>query len=174
MQPSLPQVPTQEVKTTVKNGIPLERPAHLPQRPVTSLPPPPTKLDAPMTWSSIATQQSAIQDNAPQHLRISSVPTSPKRSGTSSEDVPQSKRVKVYSRGQDVPTPSLLSRIADAGEAGSGGNADRKKRRKRSMKEQTPEPDRHPSIGYSIKGAASAQRNWSGALLSRMRREDHV
>lgn len=156
----------------VKNGTTLERPAHLPQRPVTSLPPLSTKLDLPMTWSGITTQRSATQDNASRHLHISSIPTSPKRLGSSSEEVPQSKRVKVNWRGQEVPTPSLLSRIADAGEASSGGNLDRRRRKKRSGKEQSPEPDRHPSIGYSIKGAASAQKNGSGALLDRMRRED--
>jgi len=83
------------------------------------------------------------------------------------------------SRGHDIPTPSLLSRIADAGDANSGGYSERtgKKKKKRPEKgqEQSPEPDRHPSIGYSIKGAASAQRNGSGSessLLDRMRRED--
>lgn len=80
------------------------------------------------------------------------------------------------SRGQDVPTPSLLSRIADAGDASSGGYSERtgKRRKKRSDKEQSPEPDRHPSIGYSIKGAASAQRNGGSesSLLDRMKRED--
>lgn len=77
------------------------------------------------------------------------------------------------SRGQDVPTPSLLSRIAEAGDTSSGGSLDRagKKRKKRTAKEQSAEPDRRPSIGYSIKGAASAQRNGSGSessLLDRM------
>jgi len=81
------------------------------------------------------------------------------------------------SRGQDIPTPSLLSRIADAGNASSGGQSERagKKRKKRPEKEQSPEPDRHPSIGYSIKGAASAQKNGGGpesSLLDRMMRED--
>ena len=83
------------------------------------------------------------------------------------------------SKGPDVPMPSLLSRIADAGDASSGGHSERtgKRRKKRPEKEQeqSPEPDRHPAIGYSIKGAASAQRNGSGSessLLDRIRRED--
>ncbi|KAH0828066.1 hypothetical protein J3R83DRAFT_3720 [Lanmaoa asiatica] len=173
-QPSSSQAPTQEVKPTVKIGITLERPAHLPQRPVTGPPPPlATELDLSMTWSAIATQQSPLRDNTSRHFHISSVPMSPKRSGSSSEDVPRTKRVKMSSRGQDFPTPSLLSRIADAGDANSGGFSDRngKRRRKRSGKELSPEPDRHPSIGYSIKGAANAQRNGSGSessLLDRM------
>lgn len=157
----------------VKNEITLERPAHLPQRPVTSPPPLSTKFDVPMTWSAIATQQTSTRDSTSRHFSISNMPTSPKRPGNSSEDVPRSKRVKMSSRGQDVPTPSLLSRIADAGDANSGGSSDRaaKRRRKRTAKEQSPEPDRRPSIGYSIKGAASAQRNGSGSessLLDRM------
>jgi hypothetical protein len=166
----------------VKNGITLDRPAHLPQRPVTSLPPLSTELDVPMTWSAIATQQSQMRDNASLHFHTSSTPMSPKRSGSTPEDVPRTKRVKMNSRGHDAPTPSLLSRIADAGDANSGGQSERtgKRRKKRSAEkeqEQSPEPDRHPAIGYSIKGAASAQRTGSGSessssLLDRMRRED--
>lgn len=118
-----------------------------------------------------------MRDDASQHLQIISVPTSPKRLGNSSEDVPRPKRTRTGSKGQDVPTPSLLSRIADAGNASLGGNSERagRRRKKRPEKELSPEPDRHPSIGYSIKGAASAQRNGSGpesSLLDRMRRED--
>ncbi|KAI9571674.1 hypothetical protein HD554DRAFT_2168922 [Boletus coccyginus] len=177
-QPSSSQAPIQEMKPAVKNGITLDRPAHLPQRPdVASLPLLSTTLDLPMTWSAIATQQSPVPDNASRHFHISNMPTSPKRSGSSSEDNPRSKRVKMNSRGQDVPTPSLLSRIADAGDASSGGPLERigKRRKKRLEKEQSPEPDRYPSIGYSIKGAASAQKNGGGpesSLLDRMMRED--
>lgn len=117
-----------------------------------------------------------MRDNASQNFRVLT-PASPKRSGISLEDVPRPKRVKTSPRGQDAPTPSLLSRIADAGDASSGGFLERsgKKRKKRSEKEPSSEPDRHPSIGYSIKGAASAQRNGSGlesSLLDRMQRED--
>ncbi|KAF8444883.1 hypothetical protein L210DRAFT_3531311 [Boletus edulis BED1] len=169
-QPSSSQTPIQEVKPVAKNGIMLGRPAHLPRRPATSLPPLSTALDLPMTWSPIATQQTQIRDN---HLHVSSVPTSPKRSASSTDDVSRSKRVKINSRGQDVSTPSLLSRIADAGDASASGVSERtgKKRRKRTEKEQSAEPDRHPSIGYSIKGAASAQKNGESSLLDRLRGE---
>ena len=170
------QEPTPEVKPqpVVKNGIPFERPAHLPQRPVTSLPPMPTNLDLPMSLTAMVTQQSSIRDNSSRHMRISSMPTSPKRFGSSSEDLPQSKRVRLNWGGQDTTAPSLLSRIADAGDASSASYLDRRKRRKRPGKELSPEPDRHPSIGYSIKGAASAQKNGSGGLLDRLRHEDSV
>ncbi|KAN0091367.1 hypothetical protein V8E55_004933 [Tylopilus felleus] len=175
-QPSSSQVPSQEVKPTVKNGVTPEWPAHLPQKPAMHLPPLSTELDFPMAMSAITTPSSSMRDNASQNFRVLT-PASPKRSGISLEEVPRPKRVKTSPRGQDAPTPSLLSRIADAGDASSGGFLERsgKKRKKRSEKEPSSEPDRHPSIGYSIKGAASAQRNGSGlesSLLDRMQRED--
>lgn len=106
-------------------------------------------------------------------------------------------------RGQDVvvATPSLLSRLADpavdggstsvsvsVSGSGLGGNLDRtgtgKKRKKPRLvigkegPEPSSEPDRHPSIGYSIKGAASVQTRKNGSpggaefsLLDRMWRE---
>ncbi|KAG9316828.1 apoptosis inhibitory protein 5-domain-containing protein [Chiua virens] len=166
-QPSSSKVPIQEASPIVKNGIPPEWPAHLPPRPVTSPPPMPTKLDLPL-WPA------PIRDNASRHHHVASAPTSPKRTGSAPEDVPQPKRVKMNPGGQDIPTPSLLSRIAAAGDASSSGQSDRsgKRRKKRPGKDlSSPEPDRHPSTGYSIKGAASAQRN-GNVLLNRMGRED--
>lgn len=143
-----------------------------------------------------------------QPVHVLSGPTSPKRSGNSSEDLPlpRSKRAKAMTtlRGQDVvvasAAPSLLSRLADpavdggstsvsvsVSGSGLGGNLDRtgtKKRKKPRLvigkegPEPSSEPDRHPSIGYSIKGAASVQTRKNGSpggaefsLLDRMWRE---
>ncbi|KIK94570.1 hypothetical protein PAXRUDRAFT_827847 [Paxillus rubicundulus Ve08.2h10] len=170
-QPSTSQGPSQEVKTTTKRGTNVERPIHLPERPVTgSTPISTSKVNIARSSSRLATQQSPPQDHAGRRSRISVIPTSPKRPSNFVEDVPQPKRARQNPNGHNGSTPSLLSRIADAaGDAGSTGSSERmgRKRGKRTEKEQSPEPGRHPSTGYSIKGAASARRDESGTETPR-------
>ncbi|KAF9241809.1 hypothetical protein BU15DRAFT_44574, partial [Melanogaster broomeanus] len=161
---SLSSQPPQRAKTMMKNEPIVERLPHLPERPVTALPPLSSQFDIARPSSRLATQQSLSQDNARTYSRTSSIPMSPKRSSSSLEDIPQSKKARTNPKGHNGSTQSLLSRIADAGDASSTGTLDRmeRKRKKGTGKEQSSEPGRHPSTGYSIKGAASAQRDGSG------------
>ncbi|KAF9227127.1 hypothetical protein BS17DRAFT_878143 [Gyrodon lividus] len=178
-RPSSSQGPAQGMKTVTKNGTVLERPAHLPERPETGPTPLSTsKVDTVRPSTRLAAmQQSLSQDSVSIHSRIFNVSTSPKRSSSTMEDVPQPKRARPNLRGHNESTPSLLSRIADAGDADSAASEHAGWRwGKRVGKEQLPEPDLNPSTGYSIKGAASAQRDRSGtktprpsSLLDRLR-----
>lgn len=83
--------------------------------------------------------------------------TSRKRSSSATEGTLESKRAKSSSNSQ--PTLSLLSRLGDAGPAGAITSEPTKQRVASYDVARVSEPDKHPTTGYSIKGAASALRN---------------
>ncbi|KAL4078267.1 hypothetical protein V8B97DRAFT_2003508 [Scleroderma yunnanense] len=135
-----------------------ERPLHLPERPLAN-----PALRTPDATQH-AVRQSPMKDGvskAPQDTNDNAI-TSPKRGSGSVEGTPEPKRARTSPRGQ--PVPSLLSRLADAeSTAASAPDRAKRKRGKRSSRERSLEPDKYPTSGYSIKGAASAQ--WSGRSL---------
>ncbi|KIJ68040.1 hypothetical protein HYDPIDRAFT_107637 [Hydnomerulius pinastri MD-312] len=181
-QPSSSQGPTHWAKTMTNNGAILARPAHLPARPMTSSPPMSSQSDIPRPLSRLATQQPPRPDSTLVHARVDNILTSPKRPNSSLEDVPQSKRARTNSRGQTGSAPSLLSRLGDTGDPVTASSSERtgRKRGKRTPKEHSPEPNKHPSGGYSIKGAATVRRGGSStetsprpsSLLDRLRADE--
>ncbi|EGO00417.1 hypothetical protein SERLA73DRAFT_180997 [Serpula lacrymans var. lacrymans S7.3] len=92
----------------------------------------------------------------------------PKRTITGDENT-RSKRAKTSMKGQDDHSRSLLSRMTSANTDVLPGPAPRRtsaQNKKRASKSKSPEFDKVPTVGYSIKGAASARRNeGSGASV---------
>ncbi|KAH7888946.1 apoptosis inhibitory protein 5-domain-containing protein [Phlebopus sp. FC_14] len=154
-RPSTSQEPVGGLDTRIKNGNVAKRPAHLPPRPVAS-PPSPSQLKE--FASERAIQQSAVQHDTRRQTRGFGTLTSPKRPNDLAEDNPQAKKLKTNSKGRHGLPPSLLSRIADDDRPSSVAERIGQKRGRRHSRESTQEPDKHPMGGYSIKGAATAQR----------------
>lgn len=131
------------------NKLP-ERPSHLLEPSAANLPR--KKYDA-----THANHQSLVKDGMNRDARdaTSNSKISPKRSNSSAEDMPEPKRAKIGLRGR--PTPSLLSRLAGAESTGASMSEHTRRRRrgKRESRETSPELEKHPTTGYSIKGAAS-------------------
>ncbi|KAH7925612.1 hypothetical protein BV22DRAFT_1104816 [Leucogyrophana mollusca] len=95
----------------------------------------------------------------------SGVATPPKRNFSTPEEAPQQKRARTESNGPREFTPSLLSRIAGTGQT-TRFIGDTPQQRPANIlhvdhpsRDTSPEPDRHPTGGYSIKGAANVLRD---------------
>ncbi|KAG6335387.1 hypothetical protein ID866_3701 [Astraeus odoratus] len=100
-----------------------------------------------------ATRQSQMKDDVKNDAMAA-----PKRSSSSVEGTPEPKRARNNPKGQ--VTPSLLSRLAGADSTStSTSELAKRKRGKQGPGGTSPELDKHPASGYSIKGAASAHRN---------------
>lgn len=132
-----------------------ERPSHLPEPSAANLPQ--------KKYNTIyhANRRPLVKDGVNEDARDadSNSMISSKRSNNSAESVPEPKRAKVGLKGQ--PTPSLLSRLAGADPIGAS-SSERTRRRwrgKLESRETSPELEKHPTTGYSIKGAASARRS---------------
>lgn len=129
-----------------------ERPSHLPE---------PSAANISQTkYSAIhhANRRSLVKDGVNEDARDSDSNSmiSAKRSNNSAEGMPETKRAKIGLKG-----PSLLSRLAGAEPTGasSSEHARRRRRGKVESRETSPELEKHPTTGYSIKGAASARRS---------------
>ncbi|KAI6021545.1 apoptosis inhibitory protein 5-domain-containing protein [Pisolithus microcarpus] len=125
-----------------------ERPSHLPE---------PSAANISQTkYSAIhhANRRSLVKDGVNEDARDSDSNSmiSAKRSNNSAEGMPETKRAKIGLKG-----PSLLSRLAGA--EPTGASSSEHARRRRRGKETSPELEKHPTTGYSIKGAASARRS---------------
>ncbi|KAI6166034.1 apoptosis inhibitory protein 5-domain-containing protein [Pisolithus thermaeus] len=132
-----------------------ERPSHLPESSAANLPQ--------KKYNTIyhGNRRPLVKDGVNEDARDadSNSMISSKRSNSSAEGVPESKRAKIGPKGQ--PTPSLLSRLAGAEPTGASSSERTRRRRRGKLesRETSPELEKHPTTGYSIKGAASARRS---------------
>ncbi|KAI6010504.1 apoptosis inhibitory protein 5-domain-containing protein [Pisolithus marmoratus] len=151
---SIPLNDSAQTPREMNNKLP-ERPSHLPEPPAVNLP------RQKYSTTQHAHRRSLVKDIVNKDTRdsTSNPMIFPKRSNSSAEGMPETKRAKIGLKGQ--PAPSLLSRLAGTESTGAftSEHARRRRRGKRESRETSPELEKHPMTGYSIKGAASAHRS---------------
>ncbi|KAI6002868.1 apoptosis inhibitory protein 5-domain-containing protein [Pisolithus albus] len=129
-----------------------ERPRHLPEPSVANI------SQEKSSTIHHANRRSLVKDGVNEDTCDSNSNSmiSAKRSNNSAEGMPETKRAKI-----DLKGPSLLSRLEGAEPTGasSSEHARRRRRGKLESRETSPELEKHPTTGYSIKGAASARRS---------------